>query len=129
MGDDHRSAGQFDGLKRASLGAVRHVDEHADAVHFGDHLAAEAADAVVLALIAAAGQQALVVVGQLHDEHPELAENLHQGNVVLDRRAVLEAEEDTHPALLVGQADVAGRAHRADQLGPCLEAAVPLAQA
>ena len=117
-------------LIRRSLDAARDFPGARVASGCGtDHLAPEAADAVVFALVATAGQQALVVVGQLHDEHPELAEDFHQGDVVLDRRAVLEAEEDPHAALFMGQANVAGRAYRADQFGPGLEAAVPLAQA
>ncbi|MNP06189.1 hypothetical protein D3C76_981620 [compost metagenome] len=129
VGDDHRPARQFDGFQGAAFGAVGHVDEHADAVHLADDLAAEAADAVVFGFITAAGQQALVVIGQLHDQHAELTEDLDQADVVFDGRAVLEAEENPDAAFLMRQANVRGLAHRTDQLGPGFETAVPFADA
>lgn len=128
MGNNHRTLGKLDGLKRRALGAVRHVDDHADAVHLADHLAPEAGNAAVFGFVTAAGEQALVVVGELHDQQAQVAHYRDHVDIVLDGRAVLGAEEDANPPLLPGAENIRWLAHRHDQITVFFKAAVPLAQ-
>ena len=71
----------------------------------------------------------LVVVGELHDQEAEIAHHLDHVDIVLDGRAVLGAEKDPDAPRGLGPGDIAGPAHRHDQVRMGLEAAVPLAQA
>ena len=73
---------------------VRHVDHQADPVHFLDHLFAEAGDARVFRLIAAGRQQALIVVGELHEAGAQLVNDFHQADVVFYGCAILKPEKD-----------------------------------
>ncbi len=91
MGNGNGALGDFDSLQRRQFGRVAEIDQHADTVHLLDHLAPETADAGVDLLVTASPDQALVVVGELHDAHPQLVEHLDQRQVVLDGRAVLES--------------------------------------
>ena len=126
MGDGDRALRKLDGLKRGALGAVRHVDHQPDPVHLPDRLLAEPGDARVLGLVAAGREQALVVVGELHEARAELVHDLDQADFVLDRRAVLKAEDDRGLALGLRRAHVVGGAARHDQVAMVLEPAVPL---
>ncbi len=105
---------------------MRKVDDHADAVHLAHHLAAEAGQAGIDRLVAAGAEQALVVVGELHEPDAELVEHLDQAQVVLDRRTVLEAEDDGGLAGGLGGEDVGGGAGGADEVAVPLETAVPI---
>ena len=67
MRDNHRLIGVLDRFECGALGTVRHVDNHTNAVHLFNDLFAKPCQTTVLIFIATAGQQALVVVGQLHD--------------------------------------------------------------
>jgi hypothetical protein len=104
---------------------VRHVDHQAHPVHLLDDLPAHAGDARVLRLVATGGEQALVVVAELHEAGAEVVQDLDQADVVLDGRAVLEAEDDARLALGVGAAHVIAGPDRHEPVGVELEAAVP----
>ncbi|MNS67944.1 hypothetical protein D3C72_1012080 [compost metagenome] len=101
----------FGGLG-ADVGQVAH---DADAVHFGNDLAAEARQAAVT-LVAAGTDQVLGVVAHLHDAHAQLLEHVDVGDLVFEGVGVLEAEEDAGLAQLLGLADVGGGAYRHHQV-------------
>ena len=99
-----------------SLGTdVGQVAHDADAVHLGDNLATEARQAAVT-LIAAGAHQVLGVVAHLHDTDAQLLEDLDIADLVFEGVGVLEAEEDTGLAQLLGLANVGGGTHRHHQV-------------
>ena len=67
MGNDDRSATDFNRIEGRTFGRVAHVDDEPDAIHFFNHLATHARDAGILRFVAARGQQRLVVISQLHE--------------------------------------------------------------
>ena len=96
-----------------TLARMAHVDHEADAVHLGDHLAAHTGQAGVVLLVAARGQQRLVVVAELHEAQAERVEDLHEADVVLYAGRVLRAEDDGRAPRLLGAASVTSAAVRA----------------
>ncbi len=94
------------------MGQVAH---DADAVHFGNDLAAEARQAAVT-LVAAGADQVLGVVAHLHDAYAQLLEDVDIGDLVFEGMGVLEAEKNTGLAQLLGLADVGSGAHRHHQV-------------
>ena len=84
------------------------VDDHADPVHFSDHLTPHPRDARVFLLVATSRKQALVVIGKLHEPDSHLVTDLDQADVILDGRAVLKTEHDCRPAFVTGAPDIGG---------------------
>lgn len=79
------------------------------AVHFQDDLATEPRKARILGLVARPGQFVLVVVGQLHDPHPQFGEHLDQADAPFEQVRVLVAKDRRDLAFLAGTNDVVGR--------------------
>ena len=63
---------------------------------------------------------------QLHEARAERMADLDKADVVLDRRGVLEPEENSGPALAAGAAHILAGATLENQFGITLEPAVPL---
>ena len=125
VGDRDRARRELGRLDRRAIGRVAHVDDEPDTVHLADDLATHAGDAGVLGLVAAGGEQGLVVVGQLHEPRAERVADLDEPDVVLDRTRVLEAEEDRRAVARASRVDVGGRPPRQDQVRVPDEALVP----
>ena len=120
-----RPGGQLDGLERRALARMRHVDDHAEAVHLGDDLASHPGDSIVLAFIAARGQQTLVVVGELHKANAKRMADFHQADIVLDRRAILQAEIHSDAAFRLRPPDIRAGPAMKHQVTICREQLVP----
>ncbi|ABA53161.1 hypothetical protein BURPS1710b_A2107 [Burkholderia pseudomallei 1710b] len=103
-----------DRLRRRVAADVRQVDHDPDAVHLGDHLAAEIRQPAV-ALVAAGADEVLRVVAKLHDAHAHVGERLDIAQVVLERVRVLEAEDHARAAFPLRAEDVVRRAHERQQ--------------
>ena len=84
VGDDDRLFRVVYGLQGRTLGAVGHIDDHAHPIHFPHHLLAKPGESAVLRLVTAAGQQALVVVGELHDHQAQPTHHLDQPDFILN---------------------------------------------
>ncbi len=104
---------------------MRHVDEQANTVHLLDDLASHTRDAGIRRLVAAGREQALVIVGELHEPDAQPMADLDETDIVLDRRRVLHAEEDRGAVLPARTADVSRAAAVVDELRESLEPAVP----
>ncbi|MDR9065907.1 hypothetical protein FEP47_05178 [Burkholderia multivorans] len=111
----HRLLRERDRLGRRVRADVRQVDHDPDAVHLGDHFAAEVRQPAVT-LVAARADEVLRVVAKLDDAHAHVGEGLDVADVVLERMRVLEAEDDPRLAFLLRAEDVVGRAHQRQQL-------------
>ena len=100
MGRHDRSLRILEHVPEGGIGDVRDVDDHSEPVHLGHHFPAEWAQAAPAGLRRSAGVADLVAagVGQGHigDAHP--VEHPQQGQVLLDRGAVLHAHEDRNQA-------------------------------
>ena len=71
----------------------------------------------ILGLVAAGREQALVVVGELHEADAERVADLDEADIVLDRRRILRAEKDRGPAFAARADDVGRGAAMEDQPG------------
>ena len=128
VGNNDRLLRIVDRFQRGTLGAVRHIDHHADSVHLADDLLPKAGQPAVLLLVATTGEQALIVVGELHDHEAEATHHLHQTDLVLDRRAILRTKNDTDAPFGLGAVNISRLIYRPDQIGVRLEALVPFAK-
>lgn len=68
--EDHRPVRIFHHVHRGAIARMGHVHEHAEAVHFVDHLPAECGQTCVLVVAPAAGE-IVAVVGEQHLSHAE----------------------------------------------------------
>ena len=128
VGDGDRPLGELDGIQAAARAAVGQVDQHTDLVHLAHQVAAEEGrETVVLVLPIARGDQVLDVVGELGDAHPQVMEAAHQIDVVLEGRAVLEAEDHGGAPRLGDGLDLPRAAGQGDQIAVGGEEPVPLA--
>ena len=84
VGNDDRLLRIVDRFQRRTLGAVRHIHDHAHPVHLADDLLPKAGQPAVFFLIATAGQQALIVVSELHDHETKPPHHLNQTDLVFD---------------------------------------------
>ena len=125
MGDRDGPCRVFDRLKGRSFARMAHVHDHADPVHLRHHRAAHAGQAGVVILIAARGQQRLVVVAQLHEAQAKRVQDLHEADVILDAGRVLRAEEDRGAAGVAGALHIRRRPPLEDKVGEPFEPAVP----
>ena len=125
VGDGDGAAGMFNRLQRGSLTGVGHIHHHADAVHFGHHLAAHTGQARVVMLITARRQQRLVVIGQLHEPDTQLVADFDQTDVVLNRAGILEAKEDRRAPGFLRQLHVGSTCAFENQIRVILKPAVP----
>ena len=85
---------------------MRHVYDHAYPIHLAYNLFAVSREPAVLSLVTATAQQALVVVGQLHDHEAHAPHNFNESNFVFNRRAVLSAKNDANLAFFFGSMNV-----------------------
>ena len=108
---------------------MRHVDHHADPVHLADDLLPKAGQPTVLLLVATAGEQALIVVGELHNHEAEATHHLHQTDLVLNRRTILCTKNDTDAPFCLGAVNISRLIYGPDQIRVRLEALVPLTEA
>ena len=97
-----------------------------DAVHLAHHLAAEARKPAVDLLVTASAELVLVVVGELHDPHAELGEELDVTDAAFEAIAVLKAEEKGDPIALVSLEDIGGRARDENEIGAFAREVSPL---
>ncbi len=118
--DHDRLRGDLDRLQCGAFSTVRHIDDHADAVHFLDHHTAKPRDTAVGRLIATCRKQALVVIRQLHGAHAEIAEHLDETDIVLDRRTVLQSVENRDLADALCAYNVVHRARRHHEIAVAL---------
>ena len=125
MGDGDGTGRLLDRLERRAVGGMAHVHHEPDAVPLLDHLPAHAGQPGVVGLVAARRQKRLVVVAQLHEARAERVDDLDEADIVLDRRGVLEAEEDRRAPFGPRAAHVVARAALEDQIGKPLEPAIP----
>ena len=95
-------------------------------VHLVDDVAPEIAETAVAALPAARPDQVLRVVGQLHDAYAKLAEQGEVGDVVVDGRGVLPAEDDPDPVFLFRLSDVGGAVHLGQDIAMLGQILLPL---
>ncbi len=100
MGRDDRGLGEVQDLVERVVGDVRDVDHHADAVHPGDQVLAEGAQAVPFRAIVEGGVADVVVLRMRQGDVPHAAvvEMLDVVEVVFEGRAVLDAQEDRDSA-------------------------------
>ena len=95
-GDRARRGG--DRLEAGTVADVGEVDEHADPVHLGDHVASERRETLVDRVVAGAADQVTRVVGELRDADAARVEVRHELDPVFERRGVLKAGQDADPA-------------------------------
>ena len=100
MGRRHRRLGELQHLMERLVGDVRHVDHHADAIHPGDQLLAEGAQAVPFRAVIEGGVADVVVfrVRQRDVSNAALVEMLHVAEIVFEGRAVLDSQENRDPS-------------------------------
>ena len=85
MRDNHWPFGVINGFECRSLSAMGHVNHHADSIHFFNDLLTKACESAVFILITPACQEALVVIGELHNHESQPSHNFDQPNLILDR--------------------------------------------
>ena len=105
---------------------MAHINHETKPVHFPDDLPAHACDTGVVFLVTAGRQQALVVVGKLHETGAELITDFHQVDVILDGGGVLESKEDSGTLTLAGRINVFGVIARHDEFRVAGEMVIPL---
>jgi hypothetical protein len=107
---------------------MRHIDNHSDAIHLSNHLLAKSRQPTVLLLITTAGQQALIVIGELHNHQPKPAHHFYQPNFIFNGRAVLGAKNNAHTPLCFGLCEISGLVHGANEVWIALKTLIPLSQ-
>src|SRR5690606_21329856 len=123
--DRDRPFRNLDRFEPGALAAMRDIDDHADPVHLADDLATEPRNPAVVLFVTRAADEALVIVRQLHDPDAQLVEHLDQPDIVLDRRRLLESEDDRRSARLLRVPDFRGAAAWTDDIAVILEEPVP----
>ncbi len=108
VAEDRRRLRSLDRLHARSIGAVRAVDHHADAVHLADHLAAEIGEADVL-VVTAAAREIVAIVGEQHLAHAETIIEIDHADIAVERVHAFEIEGDRELALAPGAEDVLHR--------------------
>ena len=108
MCDRDGAFAQIDCVHGAAFTTMAHINNHPNAVHFGDDLFAKPGDATVFGLISTSREQGLVVVRQLHKADAQLMPNLNQTQVFLNRLSVLKAKKDGRPTGCSRQINVCG---------------------
>ena len=104
---------------------MTHVHNHPHTIHLADHLLPHAGDSGILIFITSGRQQALVVVGKLHETDSETVENFHQSDVILDGRTVLAAENDGGPVLACCSLNLLGTSRGSNEIRKLFESPVP----
>ena len=107
---------------------MRHVDDHPHAIHLSDHLFAKSRQAAVFFLVTTAGQQALIVISELHNHQPKPSHHFDQPNFIFDRRAILGPKNDTHTPLRFRLRDISRLVDGANQVWKTLKTLIPLSQ-
>ncbi|GAA1605009.1 hypothetical protein GCM10009828_034970 [Actinoplanes couchii] len=124
MTEDHRGAGGVQGGTHSGVGDVRQVDEHADPVHLGHHLAAEVAEPADPGHVGGAVRPAgVLVVGQGQVADAQLVQHPQDGQRVADAVPALGPDQAGDPAGPERRLQSAGGRH---QLQPVREPAVHL---
>ena len=126
MGYRDGPLGYFDRFESGLLGTVRHINNHAHAVHFFYDLLTKSRNAAVLLFIAASRQQALVVITELHNAHTQLMKNLYHLYVIFNRRAILKTKDNTHFAQTLGLKDICRFVHRYNEITMIKKMAIPM---
>ena len=130
MGDRDGTLGVLDRIQAGLLVAVRDVDEHSDLVHLLDDVApVELRDAVGGILPATGGDVVLHVVGELDDADAQAVKGLHQVDVVLEWRGVLESPHHRGAPRCRDGFDVVRAEREADEITVLLEQATPVSDA
>ena len=109
------------------LGAVGHIDNHANTIHLFDHLATKPRDTAILGLITTRRQRALIVVGELHDPHTQLVEYLDHLDIVFNRRAILKTKNNADFTEALRLENIAGAVHSHDKVAVIDKMSVPCA--
>ena len=124
MGDRDGSARMINRLQRGAIRRVRHVYNHADAVHFFNDLLAHAREASVIVLITARRQQGLIVIRELHKAHAELMADFDKAYIVFNGARILEAKEDRSAPRFLRQSHISSAGTFENELGEPFEPAV-----
>ena len=94
MGGDDRFLRRVQDIPEAVGGDVRHVDGHADAVHFRHDLASELRQAALAAfLVDAVGNVVAVAPGQGHAAHAQLVVHAQRFQAAVQGAAFLNGQE------------------------------------
>ena len=122
MGRDDGSLGKPHGFHVGALGGMREIDHHPEAIHFGDDLAAERRETVVVEVALGfagirIGELAVAVVGERHVAAAAVVELLHLFEIVADGISVLDADDGDAKVLLVQGEDVGRREREAHVIG------------
>ena len=87
---------------------MRQVEQHADAVHFGDDLAAEQRQAGIALLHAAIGGMFGLVIGEVHRAHAQLEEGLYHVQFAPQGRTALEHQHNGEFICALGGKNLVG---------------------
>jgi hypothetical protein len=90
---------------------ARRTGHHADARHFGHHLAPIRRQAMVV-VVATAAAGAIAVVRQQHPAHAQLVIQLDQAGLAADGARALDIEADAELAFAPGPFDICDRVHQ-----------------
>src|SRR5512140_421469 len=116
MRDGDRLSRCLDRIEGRPVTAMRHVHEHPDIIHRLDDVAAEVAQAPVLALGAAAADEILTVIGELSAAQPELMESLHV-LALAELVCVLDPHDDCDFPGTLGLIEIGGLADEREETG------------
>ena len=117
MAAHDRRAAELQGIVETLLASMAEVDHDAQAVHLADDLTTKGADTIMGMLATCAVADVVVaIVAQRHIDDATLGEVAQVVEAALEGMAILDAEHDALPALVLVQPQVVGRAGDGDML-------------
>lgn len=101
------------------------IAQNADPIHFRDHVVTEIGQPAIAGFITARADKILGVVGHLHHTDTGVLENFDEPELVLERRDILETEDDSDFSLALGAANVFGSTGLDDQIAMSAKPPIP----
>lgn len=94
MSDENRLGGSGNGVGGRAITAVAEIGGDALLIHFSESGDSGRREARILGIKAAAAEEAVIVVGELHDAHAKFAKEVDAAGICFEKGSVLEAGED-----------------------------------
>ena len=106
MSASHGLSRVLDGGRRCVRANVREIDQDAETIHFRNDVHAKAAQPRIIVLVTSGSNKILGVIGELNHPDAEFVEERQTLDIILDRRHILEAEDDANTSLTLSGMEV-----------------------